>query len=134
MIRAVVFDAVWTVMYPSPGISEVYQEAIARHCRVQLPAERILDVLNSALRKRSEDESLRTDEATEYRFWDQLIRSLCGDHPGRQACFDDLYDRFQRPANWRCFHDAAESIDGLHRAGVTNLDFRLYFFTATVHL
>ena len=131
MIRAVVFDAVWTVMYPSPGVAEVYQSAVARHCNLQLPTDHIRDVVDLAIRKRSTDDGLRTDESTEYRFWNQLVQSLCGDHPGRQACFEDLYHCFQRPENWRCFHDVADSIDGLQRAGVTtaiasNFDQRLH--------
>ena len=101
MIRAVVFDAVWTVIYPSPGITEVYQQAFARHCNLRLSAVHIRNTLNSALSRRSRDSDLRTDELSEHNFWYELISRLCGDHPGRQACFDDLYEGFQRPDGCR---------------------------------
>ncbi|MCH2200728.1 MAG: HAD family hydrolase [Fuerstiella sp.] len=131
MIRAVVFDAVWTVIYPRPGITEVYQQAVARHCNLQLSAVHIQNALDSALSQRSRDSDLRTDELSEHNFWSQLIDRLCGDHPGRHACFDDLYEGFQRPDRWRCYEDAADSIDGLKEAGITmaiasNFDQRLH--------
>ncbi len=130
-MRAVVFDAVGTVMYPFPSVAELYQASIADHCGLQLPTDEIRQTINSALQQRSQEDSLRTDESTEFRFWNALIFQLCAGHPGQQACFDDLYDRFQQSHHWRCFSDVAECLRQLQDSGVTtaiasNFDHRLH--------
>lgn len=130
-IRFVVFDAVGTVMYPTPGVADTYQAAMVRHCGLELPADQIRDAVNSALRQRSEEDSLRTDEAAEYQFWHQLIDQLCAGHSGQQACFEDLYSRFQQPDSWKCFDDVAACLAELRAAELgiaiaSNFDQRLH--------
>lgn len=130
-IRAVVFDAVGTVMYPSPPMANVYQDAIAKHCGMQLDVERIRQTVNSALSQRGLSPDLTTDESREHQFWQDVIKELCGDHEARQACFDDLYNRFQHPESWSCFEDVPECINRLLADDVTmaiasNFDSRLH--------
>lgn len=130
-IRFVVFDAVGTVMYPQPGVAEVYRDALIRHCELHLPEDRIRDAVQSALRQRSQEDSLRTDESIEYRFWSDLIAGLCKGHPAQQDCFDDLYAQFGDPLGWCCFDDVSACLDELRGADIgiaiaSNFDRRLH--------
>jgi putative hydrolase of the HAD superfamily len=131
MIRAVVFDAVGTVMYPSPPVAEIYRMALARHCDVQLTPDEIDHVFRQALNHRNNDPSLRTDENTEREFWRQLIHGLCGDHLAFEGCFADLHAQFGEPSNWACFEDVAACLSSLQAQGLTiaiasNFDLRLH--------
>lgn len=129
-IRAVAFDAVGTVMYPEPSVSEAYRRALEAHCGVRVDAEQVRQTVAEALRAKSTGDNLRTDEDSERRFWADLIREFCADSSGFQACFDTLYRHFADPANWRCFSDVAEIIQRLESQRVSiaiasNFDLRL---------
>jgi len=137
-IEAVAFDAVGTVMYPKPSVSEAYRQAIQQHCGHEIESAEVARVVKLALTERSRDADLRTSEETERQFWADLIRRLCpaatgnGDaqSDGFQDCFDHLFEHFQRAENWRCFDDATGLIDELHRRGLqtaiaSNFDQRL---------
>ena len=135
-VQAVVFDAVGTVMYPFPSVAETYRRAIRQHCATEIDPDKVVRVVSEALTQRSRDTDLRTSESVEREFWADLVRRLCPssssapEPDGFQACFDDLFDHFQRPANWRCFDDTAGLIHELHRRGLktaiaSNFDQRL---------
>ncbi len=131
MIRAVVFDAVGTVMNPSPPVADVYKAALAQHCQIHQSGKEIGNVVRQALNQRSEEPSLQTDEGAEREFWWQLIQGLCGEHPQFEACFDDLHAQFGEPSNWACFDDVADCIQSLRAHGQTiaiasNFDSRLH--------
>ena len=131
MIRAVVFDAVGTVMFPSQPVADSYRTALATHCGIQMPREDIADVVRAALQRRSTQNSLRTDEAADQKFWRQLIFGLCGEHSSREACFEDLYQQFGDPACWSCYGDVVAGIRACNIAGVSvaiasNFDSRLH--------
>lgn len=129
-IQAVVFDAVGTVMYPSPSVAEAYQTAIETHCGIQTDSDVVRRTISDALQQRSGTEDLTTNEEAERNFWAELIRTLCPNSDGYQACFDDLFEHFAMPANWRCFADVVDLIPELHRLGLkvaiaSNFDRRL---------
>lgn len=131
MIRAVVFDAVGTVIRPTVPVAELYRESLAAHCDVRLPAAQIAHTIQESLRARSQGDCLRTDEAIELEFWRQLVFGLCGSHPAREACFADLYSRFADPAHWQCFDDVAACLDSVRSSGrqlaiASNFDRRLH--------
>lgn len=131
MIRAVVFDAVGTVMYPSPPVARVYRAALTRHCERHLSEEEISGVFRRALDERGVQQSLRTDEEGERDFWRQLIHGLCNGHPAFEACFDHLYAHFGESSNWACFDDVADCMTSLSEQNLTiaiasNFDLRLH--------
>lgn len=128
-IRAVVFDAVGTVMYPNPSVAEAYCAAMTRFCHVDIPANTVSAAVRDALQGRASGD-LATSEAAERDFWAGLIQDLAGESSGFQDCFDHLFAHFADAANWRCFPETEETIDGLHSAGLrtaiaSNFDLRL---------
>lgn len=129
-VRAVAFDAVGTVMYPQPTVAEAYQQAIERHCGVTIAADEVRSAVRTALRARSDEGDLRTDETAEHEFWADLIQRLCPDSEGFQACFDDLFQHFAAPGSWRCYPEVAEVIRYLQSQNIriviaSNFDRRL---------
>lgn len=129
-IQAVVFDAVGTVMYPSPSVGEAYQAAIEAHCGVRTDADLVRRTVNDALQQRSATNDLTTNESAERQFWAELIRTLCPSPAGFQDCFDELFEHFATATNWRCFPDVAGLVPALHSLGVqvaiaSNFDRRL---------
>jgi len=129
-IRAVVFDAVGTVMYPQPGVADVYQRAIQQHCGVHIGTDVVGKAVREALTQRSAGGDLRTNEDSEREFWAGLIRELCPNSSGFQSCFDDLFAHFASADNWRCFPDVRSTLANLHTADVilaiaSNFDRRL---------
>ncbi|MEZ6127280.1 MAG: HAD family hydrolase [Planctomycetaceae bacterium] len=129
-VRAVVFDAVGTVMFPQPSVAAVYQQSLRRHCGVEVSAERATEVVRKALQQRSADADLRTSEDSESDFWASLIQTLCPGSCGFQDCFDDLFTHFGDASHWRCFPDVPEAVSQLQTAGLTlaiasNFDLRL---------
>ena len=129
-ISAVVFDAVGTVMYPNPSVSEAYRDAIFRHSGLEISPDKVAATVREALRQRSASGDLTTTEADEHNFWADLIRQLCPNAAGFQACFDELFEHFAAPSNWDCFPEVAEVMCGLRDLGVrtaiaSNFDLRL---------
>ena len=129
-LQAVVFDAVGTVMYPFPSVAEAYQNALATHCGLQTDSSLVRRTISDALQQRSATEDLSTNENAEREFWAELIRTLCPNSDGFQACFDQLFEHFARPDNWRCFPDVVDLIPSLHQLGLkvaiaSNFDRRL---------
>jgi putative hydrolase of the HAD superfamily len=129
-VTAVVFDAVGTLMYPQPSVAEAYRCAILRHCGVSVDSDRVSAVIRESLTARSTGDDLSTSEEAEHEFWAQLIRDLCPNSDGFQACFDDLFAHFARPESWGCFSDVGELFGRLKSAGLkvaiaSNFDLRL---------
>ena len=127
---AVAFDAVGTVMYPGSGVAAAYRAAIHRHCGVEISDAVVTAAVRDGLLQRSASDDLQTNEAAEHEFWAALIRQLCPNSSGFQACFDDLFAHFGDPANWNCFPDVADAISTIQAAGYTcaiasNFDRRL---------
>ena len=130
-IRAVVFDAVGTIIYAMPSVTAVYCETIETLCGQAVDAGIVRSVLTNRLAARSETDDLSTSETAEREFWFDLIDELVPIKAKRQECFDALYKHFARPQNWRCYDDVAESLNGLHQRGqqlvvASNFDERLH--------
>ena len=130
-MKAVVFDAVGTLMYPVPSVADVYKAAIHQHCQVVVPADRIRAAVRDALKARSDSCDLRTNEQAERQFWAELIRRFCSDDVGFQAAFDDLFAHFAAPHNWKCFSDTIGLVAQIHEKGcavaiASNFDLRLH--------
>ena len=49
----------------------------------------------------------RTSQAREVGRWRGIVADVFGAAPQAGAIFDDLWEHFARPGNWRLFDDAA---------------------------
>jgi putative hydrolase of the HAD superfamily len=131
-IRAIVFDAVGTLLHPDPSAAKVYTRVgkqfgsrlasmlIAQRFRDAFAAEEAVDRRNG----------FRTSETRERERWQQIVRRVLDDVPDAGACFAALYEHFSRPDAWRCEEAAAAVIATLGERGYTlglasNYDHRL---------
>ena len=104
MLRAVVFDAVGTLLVPNPSVVEVYGEVGRRHgsrYRVEQLRERFAKAfgIEEALDRAAD---WVTDEARELRRWRDIVAGVLDDVDDPARCFADLYEHFARPTSWIC--------------------------------
>lgn len=133
-IRWVVFDAVGTLIYPTPDVATAYHQAGARH-----GSRRSIDDVRSRFQTafrtmNSSDGSsaeLQTSEAIEVARWKRVVDFVFDDLPSTGDCFSELYQHFARPTAWRCFDDVTGAFSLLRARGVklaiaSNFDSRLH--------
>jgi putative hydrolase of the HAD superfamily len=131
-IRAIVFDAVGTLIHPEPPAATVYFEAGqrfgSRHTETEIAAR-----FRAAFRRQDEIDhaaGLRTDEAREIARWRAIVAEVLDDVTDAPACFRDLYEHFAQPSAWRVEAHAAATLAELaargYRLGIaSNFDHRL---------
>jgi putative hydrolase of the HAD superfamily len=130
---ALLFDAVGTLIYADPSPASAY-EAIGRRFGSRLSSAEIAARFRRAF---AAEEALDreqfagvTDEARERRRWRAIVAAVLDDVAEREAAFAALWEHFARPASWRAYDDAEETIAALtargHAVGVaSNFDARL---------
>lgn len=133
-VRAVVFDAVGTLIHPVPDVASVYlavakthgsaltRETIRSRFREVFQASESLDL--------SSEGSLRTSEPQEVVRWRNIVSQVLDDVTDPEACFLELFEHFGSAAAWGCYRGAEEIVDHLQRAGfklalASNFDRRL---------
>ncbi|MFA4945486.1 MAG: HAD-IA family hydrolase [Lentisphaeria bacterium] len=134
-LRAITFDAGFTLLHPHPATGTLYAAAAARH-GLELPAAeaepRLLRAWNAA--RRSHAGLVHgTDAESARHFWRKVIARMF-DPPPAPSLLDrltrDLHDLFSDPATWR-LDPAWESLHATLRARglriglVSNWDVRL---------
>ncbi|HEX6984819.1 MAG TPA: HAD-IA family hydrolase, partial [Planctomycetaceae bacterium] len=134
-IRAVVFDAVGTLITPEPSAGEAYHAVGRRHGSARDAGEvarRFAECFRATLRTDGGDPH-RTDEATERAFWRAVVAGVFDDLSADAAerCFQSLFAHFACPAAWRVFADVGPALRELHSRGRTlavasNFDARLH--------
>lgn len=129
-IRAVVFDAVGTLMYPQPSVADAYRAALKQFCNVELDEATVLKQVHNAMKQRSTGQDFVTSEEAERAFWADLVNSLCPNSAGFESCFEHLFQHFADAGNWRCFDDVAACFKDLLKADLklaiaSNFDRRL---------
>lgn len=117
-IRAVVFDAVGTVMIPVPSAAEVYSETAWRYGVTVSPAE-VATRFRVALA--IEDEIDReagwvTSEARERERWRRVVTHALPQTP--PEAFDVLFAHFADPRSWRVPTGTADVLEALARHGI----------------
>jgi putative hydrolase of the HAD superfamily len=131
-VRAVVFDAVGTLIDPDPPAALVYArvgQAFGSRRDAAAIAVRFAEAF------RCEDDldrasGLRTSEAREFERWRCIVTYVLDDVSNPGACFQVLFEHFGRPDAWRC-HPAATTVlrclaaKGLTLAMASNYDSRL---------
>ena len=131
-IRAVVFDAVGTLLRLDPPAGDVYAEFAARFGS-RLDAGEIrrrFGVAFAAQEGLDAERRHRTDEGRERERWQQIVGEVIDDSSDPRGCFQALYDHFALPSSWRCDDKAARVIESLKQQGLvvgmaSNFDHRL---------
>ncbi len=131
-VSALFFDAVGTLIHPDPPALVVYA-AVGRRFGSRLAAEVITARFWPAF-GREEDfdrrHGWRTSEARELERWRRIVTTVLDGVADSEACFQELFMHFSRPASWRCQADAAAILMELNRRGyplgmASNYDSRL---------
>jgi putative hydrolase of the HAD superfamily len=138
-LRAVLFDAVGTLIELTRSVGEIYADAARRH-GVDLPAWRIDDAFTRILAQATPmvfPSLAPADAAAQERaWWRQVVRATfrATDQEVRfqafDACFEELWRRFAGPEVWRERPRASQTLHSLKAAGlatgiVSNFDQRL---------
>jgi putative hydrolase of the HAD superfamily len=131
-VRAIVFDAVGTVIHPEPPASAVYA-AVGRRFGSRLSAAAIAPRFRAAFARQEaldRDAGLRTSEEREVERWRQIVGEVLTDVTDPGGCFAELYAHFARPEAWRADPDAAPTLQELAARGyvlgvASNYDRRL---------
>ncbi|MBI1918704.1 MAG: HAD-IA family hydrolase [Planctomycetes bacterium] len=131
-VRAIFFDAVGTMIFPTPPAADVYADIGRRHGS-RLPLDVIVTRFRAAFRAEEEFDrrnDLRTDETREVRRWRRIVGAVLDDVADGEAVFGELFEYFSRPSAWRCNPDAGAVLAELARRGyrlglASNYDGRL---------
>ena len=148
-VRAVVFDAVGTLLRPKPAVGVAYAAAARRfgstrdatevqaRFRAAWQAEEARDRDAGGLRSgdigglhANEPGGLRTDEARERLRWQRIVAEVFPEVTAQHELFAALWNHFADAANWRLFDDVADTwreltARGLVLAVASNFDERL---------
>lgn len=125
-IRAVLFDAVGTLIYPVPDVHHVYAAAGKQFgSRYSLPA--IKTRFQDAFRRHAP--LAATDEPLERARWRQIVEEIFDDVQDLQL-FEVLWHHFAQPAHWALYDDVPETWNWLRQRGLvigiaSNFDARL---------
>jgi putative hydrolase of the HAD superfamily len=130
--RAVIFDAVGTLLFPNPGAPVVYAAYAARHgadCGVDLVRTR-MTAAYAAEEEIDRSAGWVTSEEREGERWRRIVAATLVELPDPEACFRDLYEHFARPDAWTVNPEAAEVFHELSARGLalglaSNYDARL---------
>lgn len=145
-MKAVLFDAVDTLIRPWPSVGSVYARAAAAHglrCAARALEEAFLPAYRELFPERFHGRSgLQTSEARERRWWTRVLartfeRAGCGT-PGPAALAAGL-EAFGRGAAWRLSAGARQTLRSLRARGVklalvSNYDSRLHRVAAELGL
>lgn len=131
-IHAIAFDAVGTLIHPSPGAAEVYWEAGRRHGS-RLDLADIRQRFKSAFTREEDADrtaGYRTSEERERERWRRIVGRVLDDVRDPQACFNELFEHFGKPSAWSCASQTDEVLQELTGRGywlalASNYDRRL---------
>ena len=138
-IKAVLFDAVGTLLRPEPSVASAYCAA-GRRYGSNLSVREIADRFARSISVRFEEDLPRSsqssaaDHATSPQWellrWRKIVGDVFEDVADRDPLFRDLWSHFARPSSWRLYDDVTGCICSLQSRGLTlgiasNFDDRL---------
>lgn len=131
-VKALLFDAIGTLLYAYPDVTTVYAEAGARF-GCPLPREEIQSRFRQAYRAAFASEHGRVQPAAhadDLRRWRQVVTNVFCELDQTEALFDELWSHFATANSWQLFPDAPpawhEALRRGMRVGVaSNYDNRL---------
>jgi putative hydrolase of the HAD superfamily len=129
--KAVYFDAVGTLLFPSQPVARTYAE-FARRLGIEVDVERFPGAFREAFARQERLDSQnnwRTDEARERARWRAIVGELISD-TASAACFEELWAWYGKPEAWKVNQEFAEVSLDLTRRGLivgvaSNFDSRL---------
>src|SRR5687768_3369207 len=101
-VCCVAFDAVGTLIYPDPGVAEVYAR-VGRKYGSRLREEQVRVKFREAFRVEHERE-WGTSEEWERLRWRLIVQRVFG-FEDIEPCFEELFAHFGRAESWKCFPD-----------------------------
>lgn len=124
----VAFDAVGTLIEPTPSVAVVYA-SIGNRYGAQLSEDEVRQRFHQLFSARQFD--LETDEQTELNFWREIVVGVLADAGQNECCFQELYAHFARPESWSVNADVVEMFEALQQRGIqiavaSNFDHRLH--------
>jgi putative hydrolase of the HAD superfamily len=127
-VRAILFDAVGTVMTPEPSVAQAYHAAGRRHGS-ELSRDEVSRRFSAEFR-RTRTSTDATNECRERENWRQIVANVFTDVVHTESLFDELWEHFAVPAHWRLFDDVQECWQQLAGRGLilgiaSNFDERL---------
>ena len=132
-VRAVFFDAVGTLLFPTPPALTIYSETAHRY-GLTISDDDVRRRFIAAYRAEEEADVASgwiTSEARERDRWERIVAATLAGVVDVDACFRDLFNHFAQPAAWRVAADAASVLNTLHSRGYvlglgSNYDERLW--------
>ncbi|MGL4422532.1 MAG: HAD-IA family hydrolase [Gemmataceae bacterium] len=129
-IRAVYFDAVGTLLFPTPGAPEMYAQ-VARELGHAVDEPEMRKRISQAFRVEEQidsDSGWITTEDREIARWRRIVADSISPDP---ALFDRLYHHFADPSGWTVHPEAAAVFAELHARRMvvglgSNYDSRLH--------
>jgi putative hydrolase of the HAD superfamily len=131
-IRAIIFDAVGTLLHADPPVADVYHFAGWQHGS-QLDKGEVGRRMRAAFAASEAGEGLvrePTSETKERERWRRIVSSVFDDVPDIASLFRTLWAHFAEPVHWRLYGDAAFTLSELAEQGcrlaiASNFDRRL---------
>ena len=132
-LKAIVFDAVGTLIFADPPVAEVYHLAGWQHGSL-LDRDEITRRFRAALAASESGDGLSrqaTSESLERERWRKIVAAVFDDVPDAGGLlFDHLWRHFAQPEHWRLYDDAAAVLEELAAGGMrlaiaSNFDRRL---------
>jgi putative hydrolase of the HAD superfamily len=133
-LRIILFDAVGTLIAPSPGVAEAYHAA-GRRFGSSLAVETIRLRFRDAFNRQEVFDAQQlqpyaTTETRERQRWRTIVGEVFHDVADREALFESLWEHFAQPHHWRIYDDVADCWQRLTQAGyrvgiASNFDSRL---------
>jgi putative hydrolase of the HAD superfamily len=132
--RAVLFDAVGTLMRPEPAVAEAYLAAARRlGLDGRLSEEQVERQFREAFARQEEvdrEAGWATDEERERRRWQAIVAEVFGDAALSTALFDALWEHFADARHWAAIGAARMQLVAVREAGLvvgvaSNFDARL---------
>jgi putative hydrolase of the HAD superfamily len=136
MIRAVLFDAVGTLMRPYPTVGSVYSRVAAScgvDCRPGVLQREFREAYRELMPRRFHGAAFGTSEALEKGWWKAAVKRTfdrVGCTPVPAAVVEGCFEAFASGRAWRLYADVLPLLDELKRRGVSlgivsNFDSRL---------
>lgn len=113
--RAVVFDAVGTLIYPNPPAAVVYHEFGRQHGS-RLTQDEIARNFSRVLQRHACQP--RTNEQIERDRWRRIVADVFTDIDQSEPLFSQLWNHFARSTSWAVYEDVPDVLADLHALGV----------------
>lgn len=122
-MRAILFDAVGTLIYPDPPVAEVYFEVgrsfgsklsrkvVGQRLRTTFRAEEQADIPPAQPTQANRFSRKPTNEAREQQRWQRIVESVFADVSNSDGrLFTALWEHFADSGNWSVFADVPETL------------------------